>query len=74
MADHSLDDLIAAHYARQQEGLPPPLEPHPGYATWLDAFLAHRRWLREHFPLETLVDRARARWGLPARPGSPPTP
>ena len=32
------------------EGLPPPCDPHPGYATVEEAIIAHRRWLREQFP------------------------
>jgi len=42
---HDLDTAIAQHYAKQQEGLPPPLEPHPGYATLIEAWTAHQRWL-----------------------------
>jgi hypothetical protein len=37
--NYSLDDAVARFYARQQEGLPPPVDPHPGYpnlgAAWL---------------------------------------
>jgi hypothetical protein len=41
---------VARYYARQQEGLLPPCDPHPGYATFQEAFIAHRTWLREQFP------------------------
>jgi hypothetical protein len=40
-----LDDAIAAHYARQQEGLPPPLP------STMYLWQPHRRWLRTFFPL-----------------------
>lgn len=46
----AVEAAVARHYARQQEGLPPPLEPHPGHATLLDAIIAHRRWLEAQFP------------------------
>jgi hypothetical protein len=47
----SLDATVARHYARDAEGLPPPCEPHPGYATLTVAWLGNRRWLEEHYPL-----------------------
>ena len=54
MADDSrdldLDAAVARHYARDQEGLPPPVEPHKGYASLQDAMLAHRRQLRAQYP------------------------
>ena len=45
-----LDAAIARHYARDADGLPPPCEPHPGNASVGEAMVAHRRWLREHYP------------------------
>jgi hypothetical protein len=45
-----LDAAIAQHYARHQAGLPPPIDPHPGYASFLEAYVARRRWLSEQFP------------------------
>jgi hypothetical protein len=40
-----LETAVAQHYARQQEGAPPPVHPHPGYATLGEAWAAyqHRR-------------------------------
>jgi hypothetical protein len=58
-----LNDAVVQHYARKQEGLPPPLEPHPGYATLIEAWIAHRKWLSETFPLPL---------PRPVRPDSPP--
>jgi hypothetical protein len=46
----AVEAAIAQHYARQQEGLPPPCEPHPGYATFGEAWVAHRKRLTEEFP------------------------
>ena len=45
-----LEDAIVRHYARQQEGLPPPLEPHPGYASLAEAWVTHKKWLAEQYP------------------------
>lgn len=45
-----LEEAVAAHYAREQAGLPPPLEPHPGYATLVEAWVAHRKWLATTYP------------------------
>ena len=42
-----VEAAVAAHYAQQQAGLPPPLEPHPGYPSLGAAWVAHRRWLSE---------------------------
>lgn len=47
--DH-VEAAIVQHYAREQEGLPPPCEPHPGYATLIEAWVAHRKRLTEEFP------------------------
>jgi hypothetical protein len=41
------DDDVAKHYARQQDGLPPPVTPHKGYATLIEAWIAHKHWLSE---------------------------
>ena len=40
-----LDAAIARHYAREQEGLPPPVP------STMHLWIPHRRWLREYFPL-----------------------
>jgi hypothetical protein len=43
-----LEAAITKHYARDQEGLPPPVAPFGGkYATNQEAWVAHRRWLSE---------------------------
>jgi hypothetical protein len=65
--DDAFDEAIARHYARQQEGLPPALEPHPGYATLIEAWVAHQEWLEEEFRLGRLPA-----YPLPALPDSPP--
>jgi hypothetical protein len=43
--DHALDDAVARHYARQQEGLPPPA---PSTA---HLRIPHRRYLRKYYPV-----------------------
>jgi len=67
VSDPDLEAAVARHYARQQEGLPPPCDPHPGYATFGEALIAHRRWLREQFP-----QHYRNQDPTPAAPPDPP--
>jgi hypothetical protein len=50
-----LEDAVARHYARATDGLPPPVDPHPGYATLVEAWVDHRRsqqadWLKKTYP------------------------
>ena len=48
--DESLNDAIVRHYARQQAGLPPmPPDPQDSLS-FIDAMVAHRRYLEEHYP------------------------
>lgn len=51
---HDAEAKIARHYAEQQKGLPPPLDPHPGFATLGEAWVAGRRYFREKYPLSNL--------------------
>jgi hypothetical protein len=43
--DDALDDAIARHYAKQQEGLPPLPPPTPSLRQ------PHRQWLATYFPM-----------------------
>jgi len=63
-----LDAAIARHYARDQEGLPPPAERHAGFPSLEAKRRAHIEWLMDEYRLGRLPVQVPP----PLLPDSPP--